>query len=238
VTATPRIARHFDGMTDPRAERARRHKWQDVRVIALCAIIADADSRCEVADFGRAKADWLSGLLELKNGIPGHDTFNRAFSAIAPDHFQRSFTSWINAVCSRLCIKGYRIDGKAQRGGAERAAGLNCLHAVSVWCREAGLCVALEAVDAKSNEITAIPEKQDKSKGSLKGNRKRAERRPGPRSATSTMPGSAPCGRATAINSSSPRPLGNASRVTARNERHHSPVFFAPMRGSSCCFLT
>src|SRR5262245_18353475 len=110
-------------MIDPRVERTRKHKLQDVLVIALCAVIADADSCYDIEAFGRAKRDWLSGFLELPNGIPSHDTFNRVFAAIDPEQFQRCFTNWINAVCARLHEKGYQIDGKAQRGSAEPAKG-------------------------------------------------------------------------------------------------------------------
>jgi predicted transposase YbfD/YdcC len=32
--------------------------------------------------FGKTKSEWLKTFLELSNGIPSHDTFNRVFSAL------------------------------------------------------------------------------------------------------------------------------------------------------------
>ena len=151
------IAHHFAALADPRAPHAQRHKLSDILVIALCATLADCDSWYEIEDFGNDKIDWFRGFLELPNGIPSHDTFNRVFAALDPQTFQDCFTGWINAVCAGLAIKGYQIDGKAQRGSADSAKGLRCLHTVSVWANEHSLSLGQVAVDQHSNEITAIP---------------------------------------------------------------------------------
>lgn len=151
------IAHHFAELKDPRVSRTRQHKLSDILVIALCATLADCDSFYEIEDFGHDKFDWLSTFLELPNGIPSHDTFNRVFAALDPQQFQNCFTDWINAVCARLDIKGYQVDGKSHRGSRDSGKGIGCLHTVSVWADEHGLSLAQLACDKKSNEITAIP---------------------------------------------------------------------------------
>jgi predicted transposase YbfD/YdcC len=50
------------------------------------------------------------------------------------------------------------IDGKTLRRTGDRARGLGPLHLVSAWASAHGLTLGQVAVDAKSNEITAIPE--------------------------------------------------------------------------------
>ena len=50
------------------------------------------------------------------------------------------------------------IDGKAQRGSVRRTVGRSALHVVSAWAVENRLTLGQVATDAKSNEITAIPE--------------------------------------------------------------------------------
>jgi len=49
------------------------------------------------------------------------------------------------------------IDGKTLRGSFDTAANQNPLHLVSAWATDARLVLGQVAVDAKSNEITAIP---------------------------------------------------------------------------------
>ncbi len=50
------------------------------------------------------------------------------------------------------------IDGKTLRRTFDRAQGLGALHLVSAWATANGLTLGQVAVDAKSNEITAIPQ--------------------------------------------------------------------------------
>ena len=55
-------------------------------------------------------------------------------------------------------LRPIAIDGKAQRGSARRTVGRSALHVVSAWAVENRLTLGQVATDAKSNEITAIPE--------------------------------------------------------------------------------
>jgi predicted transposase YbfD/YdcC len=151
------LLHHFAALTDPRDHRARKHELSDILVIALCATLCGAESWPEIEEFGNAKQTFFARFLKLPNGIPSHDTFNRVFAALNPAAFQDSFTCWINAVTAQLDLDHLAVDGKSSRGSAAKAAGLGCLHTVSVWSCEHGLCFAQRAVAEKSNEITAIP---------------------------------------------------------------------------------
>jgi hypothetical protein len=71
------IAKHFTRLKDPRRAHRRRHLLQDILVIALCATIAGAQDWQEIVIFGRKRLDWFERLLELPNGIPSQDTFER-----------------------------------------------------------------------------------------------------------------------------------------------------------------
>jgi predicted transposase YbfD/YdcC len=50
------------------------------------------------------------------------------------------------------------VDGKTLRHTRHKSAGLGALHVVSAWAGQAGLTLGQVAVDAKSNEITAMPQ--------------------------------------------------------------------------------
>ena len=52
------IQEHFGDIQDPRHERTRHHALIDILVIAICAIICNADNWEEVEAFGEAKEIW------------------------------------------------------------------------------------------------------------------------------------------------------------------------------------
>ena len=69
-------------LPDPRVERTRLHKFEDILVIAICALLCGAESFEDMELFGDTKEPWLRTFLELPNGIPSHDTFNRLFAVL------------------------------------------------------------------------------------------------------------------------------------------------------------
>src|SRR3954453_13561644 len=149
------IPKFFARLKDPRRAHRRLHHLQDILVIALCAAIAGAQDWQQVVAFGRKRLAWLQGFLALPNGVPSHDTFERVFDRLKPQAFQACFRDWVQAVCTALRIKHIAIDGKTLRGSG--SAKLGPLHLVSAWASAQHLSLGQVAVDAKSNEITAIP---------------------------------------------------------------------------------
>ncbi len=147
--------KHLD---DPRTKREPKHLLIDIVTIAILATLAGADSMSAVETYGKAKEKWLSTFLELPHGIPSHDTFSRVFGRIDPEQFNRFFQRWIEHITAQLAIKLIHIDGKTLRGSYDRESQLKALHSVSAWASEHQLVLAQTRVDAKSNEITAIPQ--------------------------------------------------------------------------------
>ena len=96
-TAIAGIEAFFGDLEDPRIDRTKRHKLLDIIVIAISAVICGADTWVDVALFGEAKQDWLQTFLELPNGIPSHDTFNRVFNRLDTEQFSQRFMQWIQA---------------------------------------------------------------------------------------------------------------------------------------------
>ena len=151
------IGEHFATLTDPRAERGREHLLVDIVTIALCAVICGADDWVAVETFGREKAAWLRTFLRLQGGIPSHDTFGRVFARLDPEQFRRCFLAWVQAVVGDVGEQVVAVDGKTLRRSHDRAKGRGALHLVSAWASASGLVLGQQAVDGKSNEITAIP---------------------------------------------------------------------------------
>jgi predicted transposase YbfD/YdcC len=151
------IAHHFAELTDPRIDRSRLHDLIDIIAIAICAVVAGADSWDDIEDFGHAKIAWLKTFLGLPNGIPSHDTFRRVFERLDPEEFQRGFLGWIKALHEATERRVIAIDGKTLRRSFDRAKSKSALHLVHAWASANHLLLGQVAVDEKSNEITAIP---------------------------------------------------------------------------------
>lgn len=151
------FAKYFADLPDPRADRTKWHRLDDILVIALCAVICGADSFEEIERFGDAREDWLRRFFTLPNGIPSHDTFNRVLAALDRKKFAECFGRWMADLCEATGLRPIAIDGKACRA-AEGDTFSGCLHLVSAWATENGLILGQEAVEDGSHEIAAIPE--------------------------------------------------------------------------------
>lgn len=159
MAAAPELsfAHHFADLTDPRIDRSRLHELLDIVAVAVCAVVAGAESWNAIEDFGHAKLDWLKGFLDLPNGIPSHDTFRRVFERLDPEEFQKGFLGWVGALHEATERQVVAIDGKTLRRSFDRAKGQSALHLVHAWASANHLLLGQVAVDEKSNEITAIP---------------------------------------------------------------------------------
>src|SRR5438093_10992138 len=105
---------HFASLPDPRVDRTKRSRLRrdDIVFIAVAAVLSGCDDWMEMELYGKAKYDWLKNYLELPNGIPSHDTFNRLFAALNPAAFQDCFLSWVQSVAQLTEGSLVSIDGK------------------------------------------------------------------------------------------------------------------------------
>jgi predicted transposase YbfD/YdcC len=148
----------FADVADPRREHMRLHNLWDIIAITILAVVSGADSWVEVAKYGVSKLEFLKTFLELPNGIPSHDTFWRVFALLNPEALQKGFVNWVQAIAETTLGRVVAIDGKTARRSFDKRAGTGPLHMVSAWASENRLLLGQQACDAKSNEITAIPE--------------------------------------------------------------------------------
>lgn len=147
----------FEGLPDPRMVNKCRHPLLDILVIAVCATIANADSWDDIALFGESKRAWLGQWLELPNGIPSADTFERVFAHLDAEAFGACFAKWVEQVFELTQGQVIAIDGKTVRGTCDKQ-GQGGLHLVSAWASANGLTLAQLKVADKANEIVAIPD--------------------------------------------------------------------------------
>src|SRR5215218_2210074 len=150
----------FETLEDPRCAWKVEHRLIDILVIAVCAVLGEAETFEDIALYGRCKLPWLERFLALPNGIPSHDTFRRVFMLIDPDAFERSFLGWVRAVFrhDEDAPRQVAIDGKTVRRSFDRKRGRSPLHLVSAYATEHGLVLAQRAAEEKRGELTVLPD--------------------------------------------------------------------------------
>jgi predicted transposase YbfD/YdcC len=148
----------FADLPDPRIETANKlHKLTDVLVLATCAVIAGAEGWEDIAEYGRSKEGFFRRFLELPNGIPSHDTFERVFAKLAPDAFADRFGRWMAELCESTGLVHVAVDGKSARRSAKGTFS-GCLHLVNAWAVENRLILGARSVPEGGHEITTIPD--------------------------------------------------------------------------------
>ena len=155
------LASYFGSLDDPRHTRNRKHRLVDIVVITVSAIICGCDGPTAIHRRARHRQSWLAQFLALPNGIPSRDWIRRLLIVLNPEAFQRCFRAWISETIQAEVNDPDRlvaIDGKTCRRSHDHAKDLAALHIVSAWATEEGIALGQVATDAKSNEITAIPQ--------------------------------------------------------------------------------
>lgn len=150
---------HLSQLDDPRSGDNKKYKLIEILFISVCALLCGCESWTEIEDYGRSKREWFSTFLELKNGIPSHDTFRRVFCIMDFIKFQKVFIDWTNEIKKKLKIKNDQIciDGKTLRGSVSEANAVKAIHMINAWSTGASLSLGQIPTEEKSNEITAIP---------------------------------------------------------------------------------
>jgi len=105
----------FGVLEDPRAANAR-HDLLDILFIALAATLCGAKNCAEMALFGRTREADLCGILDLKHGVPSHDTFSKVFRHLNPEVFEQVFAEFMAVFGRAMQAQGVvAIDGKQLR---------------------------------------------------------------------------------------------------------------------------
>jgi predicted transposase YbfD/YdcC len=147
---------YFKELPDSRQAGKVIYRLDEVLLLSLLAVLAGAESFTDIARFGERKLGLLRRFLPFADGTPPHDTLGDIFATLDADAFQRCFVDWVAAL-TRTPVEVIAIDGKTMRGSGGKKTSKAPVHMVSAFAARQRLVLAQTKVDAKSNEIVAIP---------------------------------------------------------------------------------
>lgn len=158
------LEEHFGNLEDYRRQGSTRYHLIDLLFITICAVVSGANDLKAVAMYAQRKRQWLTSILALGDDVPSYTTFWTVFVLLSPSALDRCFVQWVQSkigTANQADGCNISIDGKAQRGTAEKGKPHSFVHIVSAWAATHNLTLGQLKVEGKSNEITAIPQLLD-----------------------------------------------------------------------------
>lgn len=152
---------HFGAIEDNRQAAKVTYPLHDLMFVSLCGVIAGAQGWSEIKDYAEGHHEWFKKHGFLMEGIPVDDTIARTLSRVDPEQFQLCFANWMQEVQHSSAGELIAIDGKTLRGSYNRDDRSATIHMVNAFACANKLVLGQVKTDAKSNEITAIPELLD-----------------------------------------------------------------------------
>src|ERR1700692_2520559 len=147
---------HLARIEDTRQSWKVAYPLREVLLLVVCGTIASGDDYEDIVDWGEAHLSFLRGFAEFYHGIPCADWLRAIMNRIDPELFQACFSSWV-AACWPDRLGLVAIDGKNSRRSHDRRTRQKAMSLVSSFATASRLVLGQEAVEEKSNEITAIP---------------------------------------------------------------------------------
>jgi predicted transposase YbfD/YdcC len=161
------LLRMAEAIPDPRQRKHPPHQLSEIVVTAVVAAVCGANQWTQVEMIAQNLLPWLREFMELKNGIPSHDTYGRVFRLLRPELLAKVMRDWVSKVQDAEFVpeedhltsrSQVALDGKCNRRSHDRANGKKAMHMVSAYATQSGLVLACLDVGEKSNEIPAVPE--------------------------------------------------------------------------------
>jgi hypothetical protein len=149
------LKENLEKVNDPRRQWGNlRHKLWEVATIALLSTICLGEDYDDMEAFGKEREGILKELgLELENGVPSSDTYERVIGAVKAEELRKYLNASLEIIRE---IRGViPIDGKTVRGSGDKSS---ALHVISAFCAENQLVLGEIKSGKCKTEKNEIPE--------------------------------------------------------------------------------
>ena len=130
----------FADIPDPRDVNAH-HDLTEILFIMVAASLSGANSCVGFAEYGRAKEALLRQFLNLRHGIPSHDTFSRVLRHLDPQPLEAALTRFVAAL-GAAPPGAIALDGKRLRGAYDTGCAHMSPIVVSAYLHETRMVLA------------------------------------------------------------------------------------------------
>lgn len=140
-----------------------KHRLSDLLMLVIMARLSKCVTRQEILSFGRHNLRRLQAMGLLKRGLPSEPTLCRVFKSIDDEemaHCLSAFSESFRKEIRKSEMEIICVDGKAMKGTVYDN-GRNP-DIVSAYSAEAGITLATDVCEEKSNEIRSVPKLLDK----------------------------------------------------------------------------
>jgi DDE_Tnp_1-associated len=155
------------GVIDHRKNRGKRHGLAAILAVAVCAVLAGADGRAQIAQYAQMLPQPALTRLGIRRNKrlgrcvpPSYSTIRRAFARVDPDAFDRCVSLWLyrqvtagNLSATQLRHLIIALDGKTVRGATKAGEPLHLFAAIT---HDTGTVLAQTAVPSKKGEGTQL----------------------------------------------------------------------------------
>ena len=154
----------FNTLKDPRRINKGNIKYPltEILLLTISSVLCGYSDYVLIEDFGNSNLEWLRKFFPFKEGICSHDVIGKLFQRIDYELFETLYSQWITENFKLTQDELIAIDGKRIRGSYDSYSGKMANHIVSAYACSNAITLGQEAIQEKSNEITAIPKLLDK----------------------------------------------------------------------------
>ena len=128
-------APYFSSVHDPRVVGRCKHKLSDILMVALITYLCGGEDYSDIYQLCRFRGKEFKPLLELPNGCPSEDTFERVMQAVHPNEIAACLEVYTSQIIKDLSGIHIAIDGKKMRGTNPRGHGESS-YILSAWVNE------------------------------------------------------------------------------------------------------
>lgn len=154
---------------DPRYEEMCTYPLETILCVTFLAVLADAKTWAEIADFGLDEKEWLAKFLPIGESMPIDDTYRRVFGLVDSKELCKATITYITSIFKKIKksiekhkkmetsqYKLLNIDGKEARATGRMYNSpdkVPNLHTLNVYDASDGISLFSIPIPEKSNEI-------------------------------------------------------------------------------------